>query len=149
MCYTGFAWVDARKFDPTMHIDKDKDGQEWVHRPRQKTETEAVVPLLPDAKQLLSKYAYLGRVPVPANQLMNRRLKSIASLLHLPLQLTCHVGRRTFGMVALNAGVSIESVSAMLGHASIRITQELYAKVKEQRIGREMRDAGLLDEPGE
>lgn len=144
MCYTGMAWVDARAFEPDRHLTTDSQGQRWLHRPRTKTEVEAIIPLLPAAQGLLDKYKGEGRVPIPSNQKMNERLREIAALLHLPLRLTCHVGRRTFGMLALDAGVSLESVSAMLGHASIRITQELYAKVKEGRIGREMRDAGLL-----
>jgi integrase len=144
MCYTGMAWVDARAFDPGLHLTTDMKGQQWLRRPRTKTEVEAIIPLLPAAQVLLDKYKAEGRVPIPSNQKMNERLREIAALLHLPLRLTCHVGRRTFGMLALDAGVSLESVSAMLGHASIRITQELYAKVKEGRIGREMRDAGLL-----
>lgn len=144
MCYTGLAWADARAFHPAQHLKTDAQGQQWLHRPRTKTNIEAVIPLLPEAAQLLNKYKAEGRIPVPSNQKMNERLREMSALISLSVQLTSHVGRRTFAMLALDAGVSIESVSAMLGHASIKMTQQAYAKVKERRIGREMRDAGLL-----
>ena len=83
-------------------------------------------------------------LPVMSNQKMNERLHEIEALLALPLSLTCHVGRRTFGMLALDAGVSMESVSKMLGHSSIRMTETIYSTVQQNRVGREMREAGLL-----
>ncbi len=144
ICYTGFAHVDARAFDPAAHVTCDRAGQRWVVRPRQKTDEDAIIPLLPQAVALLDKYADAGRVPVPSNQKMNERLHEIEALLDLPLSITCHVGRRTFGMLALDAGVSMESVSKMLGHASIKMTESLYAVVQQRRVGREMREAGLL-----
>ncbi|MGI4864128.1 MAG: site-specific integrase [Janthinobacterium lividum] len=145
ICYTGFSYVDARSFIPAIHITEDLDGQRWILRPRQKTGEPAIIPLLPAAEVLLEKYAAEGQVPVPSNQKMNARLHEIEAELHLPLSLTCHVGRRTFGMLALDAGVSMEAVSKMLGHASIRMTESLYAHVQQGRVGREMREAGLLE----
>ena len=144
ICYTGFAHVDARAFDPAAHITTDRHGQRWVLTPRQKTGEEAIIPLLPETERLIAKYAHEGRVPVPSNQKMNERLHQIEALLDLPLSLTCHVGRRTFGMLALDAGVSMESVSKMLGHSSIKMTETLYSTIQQARIGREMREAGLL-----
>lgn len=144
ICYTGFAHVDARAFDPAAHISTDRHGQQWVLTPRQKTDEAAIIPLLPQAVALLAKYQHEGRVPVPSNQKMNERLHEIEALLALPLSLTCHVGRRTFGMLALDAGVSMESVSKMLGHSSIRMTETIYSTVQQNRVGREMREAGLL-----
>lgn len=52
--------------------------------------------------------------------------------------LTYHVARHTFATtVTLTNGVSIESVSKMLGHTNIRTTQ-IYAKVINQKSGSEM-----------
>lgn len=58
----------------------------------------------------------------------------------LSLALPCifHVARHTFATtVTLTNGVSIESVSKMLGHTNIRTTQ-IYAKVINQKSGSEM-----------
>ena len=49
-----------------------------------------------------------------------------------------HTARHTFATtVTLTNGVSIESVSKMLGHTNIRTTQ-IYAKVINQKSGSEM-----------
>ena len=144
ICYTGFAHVDARAFDPARHIRTDREGVRWVIRPRQKSDEEAYVALLPEAERLLEKYAHEGRVPVASNQKMNERLHEIEALLDLPLSLTCHVGRRTCGMLLLDAGLSMEAVSKWLGHSSIKMTETLYSHVQQRRIGRELREAGLL-----
>ena len=53
LCYTGFAWVDARAFDPARHIRTDKGGLRWVLRPRQKSDEDAHIALLPQAEALL------------------------------------------------------------------------------------------------
>lgn len=58
----------------------------------------------------------------------------------LSLALPCifHLARHTFATtVTLTNGVSIESVSKMLGHTNIRTTQ-IYAKVINQKSGSEM-----------
>ncbi len=111
--------------------------------PRQKTGVPALIPLRPEAAALLAKY-YPKPIPICTNQLYNARLKLLGERLNLGFALTSHIGRKTFAMLALDAGVSMEAVSAMLGHASLKHTQQAYAKIKEHRIGREMREAGLL-----
>lgn len=52
--------------------------------------------------------------------------------------MSSHTRRHTFATtVTLTNGVSIESVSKMLGHTNIRTTQ-IYAKVINQKSGSEM-----------
>lgn len=52
--------------------------------------------------------------------------------------MSSHLARHTFATtVTLTNGVSIESVSKMLGHTNIRTTQ-IYAKVINQKSGSEM-----------
>jgi site-specific recombinase XerD len=48
-----------------------------------------------------------------------------------------HLARHTFGTLALTKGVSIESVSKMLGHTNIRTTQ-IYARITDKKIGNDM-----------
>jgi len=49
-----------------------------------------------------------------------------------------HLARHTFGTtVTLANNISIESVSKMLGHKNIRMTQH-YAKILESTVNREM-----------
>jgi site-specific recombinase XerD len=52
--------------------------------------------------------------------------------------LTFHVARYTFATsVTLTNGIPIESVSKMLGHKSIRMTQH-YAKVTDRKVSDDM-----------
>ncbi|UJH93014.1 tyrosine-type recombinase/integrase [Antarcticibacterium sp. 1MA-6-2] len=52
--------------------------------------------------------------------------------------LTFHMARHTFATtVTLSNGVPIESVSKMLGHQSIKITQH-YAKVLDKKLSEDM-----------
>ncbi|MDR2955120.1 MAG: tyrosine-type recombinase/integrase [Prevotella sp.] len=49
-----------------------------------------------------------------------------------------HQSRHTFSVLALNNGVSLEALSKMLGHISIRTTQ-VYAHITDRKISREMK----------
>ena len=52
--------------------------------------------------------------------------------------LTFHIARHTFATtITLNNGVSIEGVSKMMGHTSIKTTQ-IYAKASDHKIGSDM-----------
>ncbi|NDW08446.1 hypothetical protein D0T56_02060 [Dysgonomonas sp. 520] len=72
-------------------------------------------------------------------------MKEIASLCGINKRLTTHCGRHSFGTIMLTKGVSIESVSKMLGHTNITTTQ-IYAKVLNQKIFTEVNKVrGELD----
>jgi len=49
-----------------------------------------------------------------------------------------HGARKTFGTVALEWGYSLESVSKFLGHANPMITANIYARITQAKIEREM-----------
>lgn len=69
---------------------------------------------------------------------MNAYLKEIADLCNYNDVLNTHKGRRTFGStVTLNNGVPINVVKEMLGHHSIRQTEE-YAITEQITVGKEM-----------
>ncbi|MDR1370994.1 MAG: tyrosine-type recombinase/integrase, partial [Dysgonamonadaceae bacterium] len=52
-------------------------------------------------------------------------------------KLTFHLSRHTFATLTLTKGVSIESVSKMLGHKRIATTQ-IYAKITDTKVGNDM-----------
>lgn len=68
---------------------------------------------------------------------MNVNLKEIARLAGIQKNLTFHLARHTFATMTLSRGVSIESVSKMLGHTSIRTTQ-IYARITNPLIEHDM-----------
>ncbi len=143
-CFTGLAYADVQKLKET-DIRKGIDGELWIIKNRQKTNVRSSIPLLPNAVQLIDKYAdhpicsNLGTVfPVPSNQKMNEYLKEIAELCGIEKKLTSHIARHTFATtVTLLNGVPIESVSKMLGHTNIRTTQH-YAKILDMKLSEDM-----------
>lgn len=151
-CYTGLAYADLYKFS-TEHIQMDGQGKTWIIISRKKTGGRSTIPILPEAKALIEKYLLIdkntlpytasrGLFPVYSNQVMNRLLKQIGLMTGIGAESMCtHVARKTFGTTALNtSGVSIETVSAMLGHANIKVTQQHYARVNQTKISSEMKN---------
>lgn len=148
-CYTGLGYSEICNFRQE-HIIQDANGDYWLEMTREKTfhttEQKFFVLLLPEALDLIYKYmnhqAPLVRgtvFPYFANQTTNRYLKLIAALAGISKTVTFHVARHTFATtITLENGVSIESVSAMLGHASIRTTQ-IYAKVRKKKVASDMK----------
>lgn len=143
-CYTGLAYIDAfqlKKEDIKIGI----DGEYWIMTERQKTESETNIPLLPKALEIIERYKghplCLSRgsvLPVRSNQKMNAYLKEIADLCGIPCELNTHKARRTFGStITLANNVPIHVVKEMLGHQSVKQTEE-YAITEQQSISREM-----------
>ena len=117
------------------------DNEKWIHTERVKTErvkteTATRVPLLPQALQILDRYkdhpqcANQGKLlPVMSNAKTNEYLKEIAERCEISRKMTFHTARHTFATtVTLTNGVPIETVSKMLGHKTLRTTQQ-YAKI--------------------
>lgn len=138
--YTGMAYVDIAQLT-TDNITTGIDGSRWLNYHRQKTAQRVAVPLLEPAVKLLEKYtAYHERkaahpvFPVPCNQAINRYLKTIARAADIRQDITYHMARHTFATtITLSHGIPIETVSKMLGHASLAITQ-LYAKIVDKKV---------------
>jgi site-specific recombinase XerD len=143
-CYTGLAYADVYKLKNT-EIVTGLDGGMWIYTKRQKTDMPTRVPLLQAALGLLEKYAdhpvcqTKGKaLPVFSNQKMNAYLKEIAGVCNINKELTFHIARHTFATtVTLSNGVSIESVSKMLGHTNIKTTQH-YAKILDMKVSQDM-----------
>jgi site-specific recombinase XerD len=129
-CYTGLSYCDLEVFDYYVHC-YSKNGQKWLRMKRNKTTHEALLPLLPEAEQILVKYNY--KLRIISNSKLNSYIKEIADIAGINAHLTCHVARKTFGMMMLNVyKYSLEKVSRMLGHNSIKTTQGWYVKVEEE-----------------
>lgn len=122
-CYTGFAYCDVCNFSPSyIQIFK---GKKYIVMPRAKTNTTSIIPLCEKAIALLEKHG--NTIPVLCNQRINRFLKQLAQAAGVEKNLTTHTGRKTFAQLNLEAGISTDTVSRMLGHTSVVITQRHYA----------------------
>jgi site-specific recombinase XerD len=146
--FTGLAYIDAANLTEE-NIIEDGFGQKWIQLTRQKSSVQANIPLLEVPLSILKKYEGLDNgklLPIHTNQKMNEYLKEIATLCGINKRLTTHCGRHSFGTIMLTKGVSIESVSKMLGHTNITTTQ-IYAKVLNQKIFSEVNKVrGEFDE---
>jgi integrase len=145
-CFTGYAYHDVANLTPA-NLEIGIDGEKWITKDRQKTNSPERIPMLPIALEIVDRYKNhpycmnSGRLlPVDSNQRYNGYLKEIAVLCGITKHLTTHTARHTFATtVTLENDVPIETVSQMLGHKSIRTTQ-IYAKITQHKISNNMRD---------
>lgn len=141
-CYTGLAYVDLKGLKGE-HIFQEKDGSYYIIKARQKTGEQSIIPLLPAAARILQSYSPTGDIRdfmwyVSSNQKMNEGIKILGVMAGIEKPLHMHLARHTFATtVTLSNGVPIESVSKMLGHATIKQTQH-YAKVVASKIKDDM-----------
>lgn len=140
-CYTSYAPIDVENLTRDNLI-KDSEGALWLKTNRQKTTIKSNVPVLPPVKRIIDKYEGVEGarlIPTISNQKINEYLKEIAALCGIKKNLTHYVARHTFGTtVTLGNGLSIENVSAMMGHTSIKTTRH-YAKVLDRSVKLDMK----------
>ncbi|MBS1527696.1 MAG: tyrosine-type recombinase/integrase, partial [Bacteroidetes bacterium] len=75
-------------------------------------------------------------VPVNSNQRYNGFLKELAVICGINRELNTHLARHTFADIMLNImEFTLEEVSKMLGHKTVRTTQR-YARVKKSKISK-------------
>ena len=123
------------------HIVKGFDSNEWIQMKRKKTGKMISVPLLPKAKAIIDHYKEVGNLALPkfSNQKINSYLKEIAGIVGINKSISHHMARKTFAStVLLYNNVPMEIVSELLGHSSMKITQEYYEKIVQKRISEEM-----------
>ena len=142
-CLSGLAFTDIKHLRPG-HITKDPNGEDWIRKPREKTNNMCHIPLLDIPALIAEKYKNNPIcvqknmvLPVPCNQRMNSYLKEIADLCGITKKLTTHVARHSFGTFLISADIPIESIAKMMGHSNIRTTQG-YARITDDKISKDM-----------
>lgn len=137
-CFTGLRYSDVQK------LRKENVREDGIHIVTQKTTDALVIPQNDFSKAILEKYQkYEDKdghaLPVISNQKANAILKDIGKIVGLERQmrrvwysgaermeetvslfelLTTHCARRTFVVLALTSGVSVESIMKWTGHSS-------------------------------
>jgi len=135
-CYTGTAYCDLMALNRE-HLIRDDEGALWLKFNRQKTGVLCRVKLLPEALRLLEQLHNDARetlFPYMNYATYLSCLKAISLRARLSLPITTHTARHTFAtLITLEQGVPIETVSKMLGHSTVRMT-ERYAEVTPQKL---------------
>ena len=139
-CYSGLSYSDLYNLTKE-EIKTGIDGNLWIMDTRNKTGVPYKVRLLDIPVAILNKYEYLQKdgklLPVISNQKMNEYLLEIANLCCINKKITCHVARHSFATLCLTEGMSIESVSKLLGHTKIKTTQ-IYARIIDKKLSDDM-----------
>ena len=152
-CFTGLAIADMESLEYS-HIQTAADGQRYIRKERQKTKVEFIVPLHPIAEAIISycrneqeRNEEQQTVKEKGDSLVFQRecsrsvidvkLSIVGKACGIRERLSYHVARHTFGTMSLSAGIPIESIAKMMGHASISSTQ-IYAQVTDNKISEDM-----------
>ena len=135
-CYTGAAYCDLMGLGKK-HLFRDDEGSLWLKFNRHKTGVLCRIKLLPEAIRLMEKLHSDGRETLlPCIKYKNYQicLKALRLRAGISFPFTTHTARHTFAtLITLEQGVPIETVSKMLGHSNVSMT-ERYAKVTPQKL---------------
>lgn len=87
-----------------------------------------------------SDAALLDKKIKSKNRILQTSLNEVGNKMGLPFNLTMHVARHTFAVMALNRGVTIHMISRLLGHSSIITTEKVYAEFLPDTITEEVKN---------
>lgn len=135
-CYTGAAYCDLMELSKS-HLVRDDEGKMWLKFNRHKTGVSCRIKLLPEAIRLMEKLHSGERetlLPFMRYATYQSYLKALRLRAGISFPFTTHTARHTFAtLITLEQGVPIETVSKMLGHSNVSMT-ERYAKVTPQKL---------------
>lgn len=139
-CFTGLSYVDVR--DLSVQNVQGEAGKCWISLTRRKTGSAVTVRLFAVPYAILLHYAAAARSPrifeLPSNGWCNVCLGRLAELAGIAKPVTFHTARHTFATtITLAQGMTIETISKLLGHRNVRTTQ-IYAAVTRQHLDGEM-----------
>ena len=135
-CHTGAAYCDLMELNRS-YLVRDDEGSLWLKFNRQKTGVLCRIKLLPEAIRIIEKYRSDERerlLPPMKYATYQSYLKALRLRVGIAFPFTTHTARHTFAtLITLEQGVPIETVSKMLGHSNVNMT-ERYAKVTPQKL---------------
>lgn len=126
-CYCGLRYGDAAAFDRSKIVEGKivlRTGKKGV---------DVAIPIHPRLSKTLDR---IDR-SMTTMQDYNRMLKVVAVAAKIKKPLTSHIARHTFAVQFLNRGGSMEVLSKLLGHNSMRATA-IYGKITNTRIDAEV-----------
>lgn len=141
-CYTGLAYTDMTNLSKS-DFSLDNEGRMWIIKQRQKTGITSYIPVFPETQSIIVKYQTsikrkTGLLPFYSIQKYNQYINEVGKIAGINPPLSSHVGRRTFGNIALAKGFSINVISKILGHSNTLITQRIYAITTQRIVSKEI-----------
>jgi len=127
--FTGMAYIDVINFSSDSV--SEMDGKTIIRSYRKKTNEAFISLFLPEAKKIAEKYNY--QLPIISNQKYNDYLKLLGAGAEIKKKLTTHVARHTCATYLLNKDIPIETVSKVMGHSSIKMTEH-YARLLGKKV---------------
>ena len=133
--YTCLSYADLLHFDPSS-IDIIESMKVYTGK-RHKTGKPFTIPLLSTALAILSKYN--NKLPIISNVKYNEYLKVVAQSAGIDKPISSHWARHTGATLLLNEGVDMRIVSKICGHSSIKMTEQVYAKLLDETVVKAMK----------
>ena len=135
--FTGLGRADLHRLT-TQNLITYPDGSKWLCFARLKTDMECNIKLLDIPIAIMNKYSGEGKddslFNVPSTETLNNYLRQIRKICDLDCKLSYYAARHTFAtQICLANEVPIETISKMMGHASVRTTQ-VYAELTNQKL---------------
>lgn len=128
--YTCLSYSDLKNFDSSKITIV--NGMKVYIDNRTKTLKSFTIPLLSPALDILKKYD--NKLPIISNVKYNQYLKIVAQMAKIDKPISSHWARHTGATLLLNEGIDIKIVSKICGHASTRITEQVYAKLLDETV---------------
>ena len=137
--YTCLSYTDLVDFDA--RLIQEVKGRKVYLGNRQKTDKPFTIPILSPAWDIIMKYE--GKLPIISNVKYNLYLKNVAQAAGINKPISSHWARHTGATLLLNEGVSMKIVSKICGHSSIRITEQIYAKLLDETVVDAVQDINI------
>jgi len=136
--WTGLAFSDLENIsDARGNIDLNLSGKKSFFYRRAKSKELAQIKLFPQAVEIIQALNYDLR-PQESYSTFRRRMKALFRYYNIQLSKLqgspTHIGRHIFGLRMLHMGFSMESVRLMMGHKTVKYTEEVYALVDMSKI---------------
>lgn len=132
-CMTGLRFGDAMEFNYFTAVKGDV-----IRLNATKTSKPVYMPIHTKLRELFNFYG--TKFIDISNQSANRIIKSLGVAFGIEVPLTTHVAVHSFSTICLDLGIDIKTISRLRGHTSVKTT-EIYAKVRDAKIVKEVKEA--------
>ena len=139
--YTCMSYSDMKAFD-VKSIELIRGMSVYTGK-RKKTGKSFTIPLLKGAMEVVEKYNW--QLPIISNMKYNEYLKVVAQAAGINKPVSTHWARHTGATMLLNEGIPMHIVSRICGHSSMKITEQIYAKLLDETVVDTLLETGNIN----